>query len=188
MDTTLFHAINGLAGRYDGMDDAFETISRYAPFALVAVLLVLWFWPGSRAERDRRQWGVVAATLAASLALGINQIIIRLWDRPRPFADHHATLLLSPSHDPSFPSDHATFAFAVATAIFLASRRVGIVALLVAAVVGFSRVYVGEHYLGDVIAGALIGSLTAVAVDQLRPLVLPLLDPPMRLARRMRLG
>jgi undecaprenyl-diphosphatase len=65
---------------------------------------------------------------------------------------------------------------------------VGIAALVVAAVLAFSRVYVGEHYVGDVLAGALIGSLTAVAVDQLHPLALPLIDPPLRLARRLRLG
>jgi membrane-associated phospholipid phosphatase len=121
------------------------------------------------------------------LALGINQIIIRLWERPRLFVDNRATLLLSPSHDPSLSSDHATFAFAVAVAILLASRRVGVLALRIAMVMSFPRVYVGERYAGDVVAGALIGGLTAVAVDQLRPLALPLRDTQMRQARRLRL-
>jgi undecaprenyl-diphosphatase len=188
MDTTIFHAINGLAGHYDGIDDAFEATSRYVPFALVALLLGLWFWPGPRSERDRRQWGVIAATLAAILALGVNQVVIRLWERPRPFVDHRVTLLLSPSPDPSFPSDHATFGFAVAVALLLISRRVGIATLVVAVVLAFSRVYVGEHYLSDVLTGALIGSLAAIAVDQLRPLALPVIDPPLRLARRLRLA
>jgi undecaprenyl-diphosphatase len=184
----LFHAINNLAGRHDGIDDWFELVSRFAPFALIVLLLGLWFWPGERSERDRRQWSVLAATAAAALALGLNQIIIRIWERPRPFAAHHAVLLLSPSHDPSFPSDHATFGFAVALAIVLGSRRVGIVALVIAALMAFSRVWVGEHYVGDVVAGAAIGCATAYSVNQLRPLALPLLDPPLRLARRLRLG
>lgn len=188
MDTTLFHAINNLAGRYDGIDDAIEAVARFAPIAFVALLLALWFWPGDRNQRDRRQWAVIAATLAATLALGLNQIVIRLWERPRPFAAHRAVLLLAPSHDPSFPSDHATFAFAVAVAVVLACRRIGLAALALAAVLAFSRVYVGEHYVGDVVAGALIGSATAVAVYQLRPLAQPMLDPALRLARRLRLG
>lgn len=188
MDYTLFHAVNQLAGHYDRIDDVFEFIAKYSPFALIALLLGLWFWPGTRSGRDRRQWACIAATVSAALALGINQVIIRLWERPRPFAAHHAVLLLKPSQDPSFPSDHATFAFAVAVAIFLAHRRAGIAALILAAALGFSRVYVGEHYVGDVVVGALIGAATAFAVYQLRTLALPIIDPPMRLARRLRLG
>jgi len=188
LDTKLFHAINDLAGRADGIDDAFEYVARYAPFALIALLLGMWFWPGQRADRDRRQWGCIAATVSTALALGINQVIIREWARPRPFAAHDAVLLLKPSHDPSFPSDHATFAFAVAVAVYLASRRAGIASLVVAAALGFSRVYVGEHYGGDVLAGALIGGAVAYGVYQLRPFVQPLIDPPMRVARRIRLG
>lgn len=188
MDATLFRAINHLAGNYDGIDDTFEFVARFAPFALIVLLFGLWFWPGERTERDGRQWACIAATISGALALGINQIIIRLWERPRPFTAHHAVLLLKPSPDPSFPSDHATFAFAVAVAIVLASRRVGIAALVIAALLGFSRVYVGEHYVGDMIAGAIIGAAAAFAVYQLRPIVLPLIDPPMRLARRIRLG
>lgn len=188
MDYQAFHLINHLAGHYDGVDDSFESIAQYAPFALVAILLALWFLPGPRPERDRRQWSCIAATLAAAIALGINQVIIHVWERPRPFADHHVVLLLKPSADPSFPSDHATFAFAVAAAIFIAHRRAGLIAVGIATVLSFSRIYVGEHYVGDVVAGSVIGAATAVAIDQLRPLVLPLFDPPLRLARRLRLG
>ena len=109
---------------------------------------------GLASERDQRQWGGIAATIAASLALAINQGIIRVWDRPRPFEAHQVVLLLKPSADPSFPSDHSTFAFAVAVALFLAWRRLGIAALVVAVLISLSRVYAGEHYVGDVVAGA----------------------------------
>jgi undecaprenyl-diphosphatase len=188
LDFSLFHAVNHLAGHYDSIDDLVEFISSKGPIALVLMILAAWFWPGSRVERDQRQWGGIAATIAASLALAINQGIIRVWDRPRPFEAHQVVLLLKPSADPSFPSDHATFSFAVAVALFLAWRRLGIAALVVAVLISLSRVYVGEHYLGDVVAGAVIGSVMAVAVFQLRTVAMPLIDPPMRLARRVRLA
>jgi len=188
LDASLFHAVNHLAGNYDSMDDVVEFVSSKGPFVLVLMILAAWFWPGTRIERDQRQWGGIAATIAASLALVINQGIIRVWDRPRPFEAHHVVLLLKPSPDPSFPSDHATFAFAVAVALFLAWRRLGIAALVIAVLISVSRVYVGEHYLGDVVAGALIGSVTAIAVYQLKSIATPLIDPPMRLARRVRLA
>ena len=97
-------------------------------------------------------------------------------------------MLLKPSPDPSFPSDHATFAFAVAVALVLGSRRIGIVALCIAALIAFSRVYVGEHYASDVVAGALIGSVFSYTLFQTRPYVAPLVDPVLRRARTLHLA
>ncbi len=188
MDAALFSAINGLAGHVDGIDDLFELTSRAVPYLLVALLLGMWFWPASRPRRDRLQVGAIAATLAAAVALGVNQAIVHLWDRPRQFATHPVTLLLAPSHDPSFPSDHAAFGFAVAVAVYLASRRLGLVALLLATLLAFSRVYTGEHYVSDVLAGALIGAVAALGAARLVPRLEPLLDPPLRLARRLHLA
>ena len=185
---SIFHAVNNLAGHYDAIDDVMERISQLGPFVLVAVLVGLWFWPGSRIERDNRQWSVIAATIAACVALGVNQVIIRVWQRPRPFLGHHVHLLMAQKTDPSFPSDHATFAFAVAVAVFLASRRVGIAALALAALVAISRVYVGEHYPTDVLVGACIGLIAAYGTQLLRPLVLPLIDPVMARAKGWRLA
>ena len=79
------------------MDDVVEFVSSKGPFVLVLMILAAWFWPGTRMERDQRQWGGIAATIAASLALAINQGIIRVWDRPRPFEAHQVVLLLKPS-------------------------------------------------------------------------------------------
>jgi undecaprenyl-diphosphatase len=188
MDQALFHAINGLAGHIDGVDDGFELFSKLVPIAMLAMVAALWFWPGSRDDRDRREWGVIAACAGAASALAINQIIIRLWDRPRPFVSHHATMLLAPSHDPSFPSDHATFGFAMAVGILFASRRLGIVALVLAAMMAFSRVYTGEHYVSDVVFGAMVGSVMAIAVYRMRPLLTPIVDPALQLARRYHLA
>lgn len=188
MDVSLFSAINGLAGHNTALDHAFMVIGETGPYFLIALLTVLWFWPGVRALRDRLQWGVIVAVVGAAFALGVNQIIIRLWNRPRPFVSHPALMLIPHKRDASFPSDHATFAFAVAFAIFLASRRAGILALLVAAAIAFSRVYAGDHYVTDVFAGALVGILSALIVNRLRPILSPLIDPPLRLARRLHLA
>ncbi len=62
MDATLFHAINSLAGHFDPIDDTFEFASRSLPLAIIPLLLALWFWPGSRATRDVRQWACIAAS------------------------------------------------------------------------------------------------------------------------------
>ncbi len=187
-DIRLFEAVNGLAGHFDSIDDFFQNVSRLVPLLLIALLVVAWFWPAPREVRTRRQLGGIAATIAACLALGVNQIIIRLWDRPRPFVSHHAILLLAPSHDPSFPSDHATFGAAVAVALALAARRIGLVAIVMAVLLAFARVYTGEHYVSDVVAGVIIGGACAVVVTLFVGRIAWLLDPPMRLARRIHLA
>jgi membrane-associated phospholipid phosphatase len=108
----------------------------------------------------------VLATASAGLALLINQPIAHAVDRLRPYLAHpaHAHLLISRSHDPSFPSDHATGAFALAFGLWLYDRTLGTVLLVGAAILSFARVYVGTHYPGDVAAGALIGAGVALVL------------------------
>jgi undecaprenyl-diphosphatase len=108
--------------------------------------------------------GVAAAGFSALLALAVAQVISHMWERPRPYVAHSADahLFIPASHDPSFPSDHATAAFAIAVAILLRHRKAGLLALAMASVLSLARVAVGTHYPGDVIGGALIGSAAAL--------------------------
>lgn len=74
--------------------------------------------------------------------------------------------------DFSFPSDHATMAGAVAVGLLLANRRWGIPAAVAAALMAFTRVYVGAHYPSDVLAGlALGGSVAALGHVAVVPLL-----------------
>ena len=71
-------------------------------------------------------------------------------------------LFVAPTHDASFPSDHATAGFAIAVSIVLRSRRIGCLALAMALIMSVGRVAVGVHYPSDVLAGALLGSAAAL--------------------------
>jgi undecaprenyl-diphosphatase len=110
--------------------------------------------------------GVVAAGFSALLALGAAQVIAHIWERPRPYIAHpgDAHLFIAATHDSSFPSDHATAAFAIAVALLLRHRKAGIVALVLAVTVSVARVAVGTHYPGDVLGGALLGSAAALVL------------------------
>ena len=188
MDSQIFERVNGLAGHNPVLDGLLSFLAGYGPLLLVAAFVALWFWPGPRPWRDRWQRSAVLAAGSALIALGVNQVISRAWFRPRPFTHHTALLLLPASHDPSFPSDHAAFAFAVATVLLLTSRRLGGPALVYAAVVAFSRVFVGEHYPTDVVAGALVGAGVALGIFALRGRLEPVLGPLLRTARKMHLA
>jgi undecaprenyl-diphosphatase len=108
--------------------------------------------------------GVIAAGFSAALALGLAQVVSHVWERPRPYLAHpeQAHLFISASPDPSFPSDHATAAFAIAVALLLRNRKVGIVAMVMAVVLCVARVAAGTHYPGDVVAGAVLGTAAAL--------------------------
>jgi undecaprenyl-diphosphatase len=67
----------------------------------------------------------------------------------------------------SFPSGHATVAFACATVLALAVPRLRVPLFVLAALIAFSRVYVGVHYPFDVLAGAVLGVGLATALRML---------------------
>jgi undecaprenyl-diphosphatase len=165
MDYDVFKSINDWAARHDGIEDVLRFFAQDAQYLFAGLLVVLFLIPGNWTSQNARR-GVIAACIATGIALLVAHGITVLWDRPRPFEAHpHAThLFVSHSSDPSFPSDHATGAFAIAVSLLLRMRKVGLAALALAAIIAFSRVAVGVHYPSDVLGGALIGTAAALLV------------------------
>jgi undecaprenyl-diphosphatase len=98
----------------------------------------------------------------------LNVALGQLWFHDRPFVDHPRATLLLVQHgaDNSFPSDHASVAFAVAFAVLAFHRRLGLVLLLGAAAVAIDRIFVGVHYPIDVTASLFVGLLGCAAAEQ----------------------
>ena len=113
-----------------------------------------------------RRWGTFFLTVAAvALADMVTLAVKRLVDRPRPFIRYAEPKVLVPiPHDQSFPSGHSATSFAAATMLSLAFPGFAPVLLVLAAAVAYSRVYVGVHYPLDVIGGAALGALVAIAL------------------------
>jgi undecaprenyl-diphosphatase len=155
MDYSIYKAIDG-AGP-DFLHGPMRFAANDLVFVIVAIVALTFLYPW-RTHRLERRIGAVMATAAGGVALLIVQPIANAVDRTRPFVAHpHSELLISHGRDPGFPSDHATGAFAMAMALWLYDRTIGAICFVLAAIVAFSRVYVGVHYPGDVVGGALIG-------------------------------
>ena len=166
MDYSLYKDVNGLSGTsfWDGL---FKFLANQGVYVVVAIVALTFLLPWTRRRLERRT-GAVTGTLAAGLALLVAKVLTDIVDRTRPFVAHpkHSHLLIHHARDAGFPSDHATGAFALAMGVWLFDRAIGALLLVLAAAIAFARVYVGVHYPGDVVGGALIGIAAAVLLGR----------------------
>ncbi|MFC5701974.1 phosphatase PAP2 family protein [Cohnella faecalis] len=131
-----------------------------ATFTLVFSLAVGWFAaePWSTAG-----WQALAAVALSHIPVAVAK---RSAPRLRPYQEFpQANTNRKPLKDPSFPSGHTTAAFAMLTPWMLAEPMLIPILLPVGIGVALSRVYFGLHYPSDTIAGALLGSATALLVS-----------------------
>lgn len=153
----------------------------------LAVLLVPAWWRGRR-DGSAAMGTWVAACLGVVLAIVANEVLKSIVTETRPCRTLPAsfTVVACPAPtDYAFPSNHSAIAGAIATAVFLLDRRLGVIAGVLALLEGFSRIYLGVHYPHDVVVGLVVGAaVTAATVLLLRGVaeraVLALENTPLR--------
>lgn len=125
---------------------------------LAAGILVLALWLH---RADRAYIGLVA--VLAGLASMVSHAVALWLNVPRPFALGLAPAYIEHAGRGSLPSTHATVMFLVALAFLLRPglRRLGVPLLVLAAVTGWARVYVGVHFPFDIAAGLLLAGVIA---------------------------
>lgn len=162
LDAAVTHAINSVAGSIAPIDFLMIWVSAIGVPILVLAVAGQWW---RRADREHTRHVLVAAGFSFLLGLALNQLILLFVHRIRPYDAGITHLIVARSADPSFPSDHATAAFAVAAAFLVhGMRRVGFWFLAAAMLMFISRVYIGTHYVSDVLGGALTGIVAAAVV------------------------
>jgi membrane-associated phospholipid phosphatase len=147
---------------------------RWSPATAVLVLASAWWVKGPLLVaagycsdlRNRRLLPLVALAATASffLASGLNAVIKGIVDRNRPPEDMGWSALVGVPGSPSFPSGHAMSAFATAAAVAVLAPRLRLPVLALAAVIAFSRVYLGVHFWLDILVGSALGAVIGVLV------------------------
>lgn len=161
-DAAITHAINSLSGRSAALDFMMIEISAVAVPVLILAVAIQWW---RKSNRPHVRHVLVAAGLSFLIGLALNQLILLFAHRVRPYDAGVTHLLIARSSDPSFPSDHATATIAIASAFLLhRMRATGMWFLAVAILVMLSRIYVGTHYVSDVLGGAVTGFVAALLV------------------------
>lgn len=158
INITAFRAVNDLGKEYQFLDLTVIMIAEYTVFVLALVMLVYWF---TRTYKNRMM--VIQAILAFIVAEIIGKVAGQFHANNQPFAVlPNVNKLVNHAVDNSFPSDHTILFFSIGFSFWLVHKKTGWIWIMLALVVGISRIWAGLHYPFDVAAGAVIAIISAV--------------------------
>ena len=127
-----------------------------------------WFWISLSLSllvfQKTRRLGCMCCMAMFFMVVINNMLIKNIVNRTRPWVTFPEIIPLGNlPDDSSFPSGHTAASFAVSIVLLLKTKkRFGIPALVLAVLIGLSRLYLGVHYPSDVLGGVVSGSLCAV--------------------------
>jgi undecaprenyl-diphosphatase len=159
MDSSITSWINSFSGHSIFVDWFMIVLTYAGPVVMVGLIAARWF---SKVDRAGERHLAIQCGAATMLGLILNQLLLLAIHRVRPYDVGLTHLIIGRSQDPSFPSDHATVAFAITSLLVFARDKWLVLSFLFAVLIGASRVFVGTHYLSDVLGGALTGAAGAM--------------------------
>lgn len=163
----------------NGKETAFLSLNSYHPFYLnvffinytfigdgifsICLIALVFFY----FKKQQLGFALLYSFLLSGL---VAQVLKNLINSPRPKIYFEAGTYLhfidgvTLSGSSGFPSGHTATAFAIATvlALMVKNKKLQLAFLLGALLVGYSRIYLAQHFLLDVIAGAVIGSISGI--------------------------
>lgn len=140
------------------MDKIMVTITSTGNLGLIWIFTAIILLVSSKHndERSRIGYGILIALL---LSIMIGNILIKnIAKRSRPFFHKNYKLLIKQPWDYSFPSGHTLASFAAATVFFYMNPDVGAIALIYAALIALSRLYLRVHFFTDVFFSMILGT------------------------------
>lgn len=167
IDDGWYTATIGFAQATPWLQEPMVLFSDYG-VVLFGVLLVL-AWRSAYRGRPATVKSVLWAPAAILVAYAISNLVKIVVREPRPCLALRGIVTVAPcdfATDYSLPSNHAVIVAAAAVVIMVLHRGLGVLAVVLALLMGVSRVYVGAHYPHDVLIGFLLGAVVAVVIAQ----------------------
>jgi membrane-associated phospholipid phosphatase len=176
LDLAVLHAVNGFCGNW-----TLDRLAMYEENNLLfkgGLFLALYWWFWFTPEPDRRQGNrriIVIALIGTVLALALNRALADMLPfRVRPmyalnvgYREPSIPFQENLEHWSSFPSDNATYWFALSYGLYRLKRPLGLVAMLYSTVwMCLVRLYLGIHYPSDLVVGALLGPAVVWFVER----------------------
>ncbi|MDO8466941.1 MAG: phosphatase PAP2 family protein [bacterium] len=162
-DLAIFNFLHGFANQSALMDGLIVFFGKYLAYLLILLVVGLLWWEKSWRHRFYK-FSLLALAVIISRGI-IAEVIQFLFFRARPFVELNLVPVFNHGNVASFPSGHASVFFALAFAVFLFDKKKGSLFLLGAFLIGVARVVAGVHWPLDILAGALIGILSALLVN-----------------------
>lgn len=136
-------------------------------YVWIAIAVILLF-----VKKYRKVGIMVGVSLLGSLVFN-NMLVKNLVARPRPYRMIETLSILIPEPgEYSFPSGHTSSSFAAGVVLYLMlPKKYGVPAMILAFLIGISRLYVGVHYPTDVLGGMVMGTVLAVATVKITGLI-----------------
>jgi undecaprenyl-diphosphatase len=152
LDQDIFDAIYDAPPQREPLGTIMEWGTEFGDSKAIMGLSILLMAYGDDAHRETGRLMSSAFIGTGMVVLGMKEII----RRKRPLDDQVG--------DPAFPSGHTAFAFAGATILADRYPKLRIPLYIGAGLVGVSRIYLGRHYVSDVVGGAAVGTITGMLV------------------------
>lgn len=164
-DLSIFNYIYGLADHQTWLDILGVFFAKYTLYIFL-LSVAIWATIGVKANGARLRIALWALAAALVSRFAIVEIIRLILPRPRPYMYFNFEPLISEPllNSSAFPSGHAAFLFAFITTLSLYNKRAASL-YVIAILVGIARVFAGVHWLSDVIAGAVVGIVTALLAN-----------------------
>jgi undecaprenyl-diphosphatase len=156
IDLYLFDSINGFAGKWQWLDYMGMFFAQYSEYFLWLCLFLFLI------TSFKKYWRMVLEAFIAAVftRFVLVEIVRWIYLRPRPFVSLNFIPLINQSaKEPSFPSGHASFYFALSTIVYYYNKKAGILFYIASFFIVISRVFTGVHWPSDILAGAVLGIL-----------------------------
>ncbi|MCE9585577.1 phosphatase PAP2 family protein [Candidatus Nomurabacteria bacterium] len=178
MNNIIFNFLYGFAHHFKYVDDIVFFCAIYLPYLIVifaiSFLLLHHDIISSKfylKKISSKGVEIMIAFFSGFVAWISASVLKVFFHTPRPFVDLFNVYPLFYEKGFAFPSGHATFFMALAMAILFNHKKVGIIFIFLALIVGIARIIAGVHYPIDILGGFILGSLISIFFYSIRKII-----------------